>query len=341
MAAPKVLVRIDGREVAFSNLDKVLWPEDGYTKADLIDHYVRVAPYLLPHLKERPLVLTRYPDGIDGEWFYNKDAPPGKPAWIRTWSDQGSEKVIRYILADGPAVLAYVANLGAIELHPWLSRSGSPEEPDWAVIDLDPAEGAGFADALLLARLCRQILDAVGIRGFPKLSGATGIHVYCPCGPGHTYGETADFCHQIGRLLLRVYPQKVTLERAVARRTGKVYVDFLQNRRGQTITSVYGLRPRPGAPVSAPVTWDEIEAEPPFFTIGTIGERLRRVGDLFAPMLGMSQDLRRAAATLGLRGRCGPGAPVLTLCRVCGPMLIQPERRLSARAAVCLAVPAS
>lgn len=298
MAGTKTLVRIEGRELAFSNLSKPLWPNDGYTKADLIEHYVQVAPYLLPHLVGRPLVLTRYPDGIDGDWFYQKDAPTSRPPWIPTWGDPLAEKAIDYLLAEEPATLAYVANLGAIELHPWLSRAVTPDSPDWAVIDLDPSEGATFADALLLSRLCRQILDTLGIRGFPKLSGATGIHIYCPCGPGYSYRETADFCEQIGRLLLRVHPAKVTLERMVARRNGKVYVDYLQNRRGQTITAVYGVRPQPGAPVSAPVTWDEIESDPPRFTIRTIGPRLAQVGDLFAPILGISQDLRGATAAL-------------------------------------------
>lgn len=296
--AVKTLVRIGTRELALTNLEKVLWPEDGYTKADLIDHYVRVAPYMLPHLAGRPLVLTRYPDGIHGQWFYNKDAPAGTPEWVRTWADPGPDKILHYILPEEPATLAYVANLGAIELHPWLSRAATSHHPDWAVIDLDPSEGTDLEDALTLARLCQQILESIGIRGFPKLSGSTGIHIYCPCGPGYTYQETADFCHQIGRLLHKVYPAKVTLERVVSKRTGKVYVDFLQNRRGQTITAIYGVRPHPGAPVSAPVTWQEIEAGPPRFTIRTIGARLAAVGDLFAPMLGMAQDLRRATADL-------------------------------------------
>lgn len=298
MAGAKTLVRVAGRELAFSNLEKPFWPEDGYTKGDLIEHYVRVAPYLLPHLRGRPLVLTRYPHGSGGEWFYQKDAPTPRPAWLPTWPDPAAEKAIHYLLAEEPAALAYVANLGAIELHPWLSRAASPEHPDWAVIDLDPAAGTTFDDVLLLARLCGQILHSLGIHGFPKLSGSTGIHIYCPCGPDHTYRETADFCEQIGRFLLRAHPEKVTLERMVAKRTGKVYVDYLQNRRGQTITAIYGVRPRPGAPVSAPVTWAEIDAGPPRFTIRTIGARLAERGDLFAPMLGMRQDLRPATDAL-------------------------------------------
>ncbi|HEY3368216.1 MAG TPA: DNA polymerase [Symbiobacteriaceae bacterium] len=239
MATATQTVALGGRTLVLTNLKKMLWPEDGIAKAELIAYYTRMAPYLLPHLKDRPLVLTRYPDGIHGKWFYHKDAPPGTPDWIRTWPHVAEDgRVLQFLLLDEPAALAYIANLGAIELHPWLSRHQTPESPDWAVIDLDPSEGVPFDDVLTLARLVRQLLAAVRVEGLPKLSGATGIHIYCPCGPGYTYAETAGFCEAIGRVLLKVYPEKVTLERMVAKRTGKIYVDFLQNRRGQTITTV-------------------------------------------------------------------------------------------------------
>jgi len=299
MAAVKTPVAVAGRTLALSNLDKLLWPEDGITKAELIEYYTRMAPYLLPYLRGRPLVLTRYPDGIDGKSFYHKDAPAGTPAWVPTWPFVAEDdRVLQFLVAEEPATLALVANLGAIELHPWLSRCATPDRPDWAVIDLDPSDGCTFAEVVVLARLVRQILAAVQIQGFPKLSGATGIHIYCPCGPGYTYAETAAFCEAIGRVLLKVYPQKVTLERMVARRTGKIYVDYLQNRRGQTITSVYGVRPLAGAPVSAPVTWAELEGSPPRYSIRTIWQRLSEVGDMFAPILTTAQDLRRATAEL-------------------------------------------
>jgi len=287
-------VTVAGRLLNLTNLNKVYWPESGLTKGDLIDYYVRISPWLLPHLKGRPLVLTRYPDGWAGKSFYQKDAPPGKPDWIPTWRNDSLD----YIVVEEPATLAYVANLGAIELHPWLSRCATPKNPDWAVIDLDPSEGVEFVDVLTVARLVRQLLAAVRITGFPKLSGATGIHIYCPCGPGYSYAETAAFCESIGRVLLKIYPERITLERTVARRTGKIYVDYLQNRRGQTITAPYGLRPRSGAPVSTPVTWDELESDPPRFTLSTMWGRLNRVGDLFSAVLTESQDLRRALVEL-------------------------------------------
>lgn len=281
-------VTIDGRTLVLTNLTKVLWPEDGITKAELIAHYTSLAPFLLPYLKDRPLVLTRYPNGIDEAGFYYKNAAD-LPDWIPTYR----HGEIEYLLCQEAATLAYIANLGAIELHPWLSRHQSPDSPDWSVIDLDPSEGCTWAEVILLARLVKQILDSVGVVGFPKLSGATGIHIYCPCSPDHTYAETAAFAEAIGRILLKAHPSIVTLERMVGKRGRKIYIDYLQNRRGQTITSVYGVRPKPGAPVSTPVTWAEIESgDPPRFSIRTIGDRLRQVGDLFAPLLTVQQDLR-------------------------------------------------
>lgn len=299
MTPVKMPVAVAGRDLAVTNLEKIYWPEEGITKAELVAYYTRIAPYLLPHLKGRPLVLTRYPNGIHGKSFYHKDAPEGTPTWIPTWPTEAEDgRILNFLVVQEPAALTYVANLGAVELHPWLSRCTAPDYPDWAVIDLDPSEGSSFVDVLLLARLVRQILDAVSVIGYPKLSGATGIHIFCPCTPGHTYRETAAFCEAVGRVLLKVCPQKVTLERAVSRREGKIYVDYLQNRRGQTITAVYGVRPLPGAPVSFPVLWEELEEAPPRQTIRSIWQRLEQMGDLFAPVLTTHQDLRAPTRAL-------------------------------------------
>lgn len=287
-------VTIEGRTLVLTNLTKRLWPQDGITKAELIAHYTGVAPLLLPYLRDRPLVLTRYPNGIEEAGFYFKNAAD-LPDWIPTYRHGD----LQYLLCQEAATLAYIANLGAIELHPWLSRFQTPGAPDWSVIDLDPSEGCTWDEVILLARLVKQILDSVGVVGLPKLSGATGIHIYCPCTPDHTYADTAAFAEAIGRILLKAHPSIVTLERMVGKRGRKIYIDYLQNRRGQTITSVYGVRPKPGAPVSTPVTWAEIESgQPPRFTIRTLGERLRQVGDLFAPLLTLQQDLRRPTLIL-------------------------------------------
>lgn len=289
---------IDGVTVSLSNLDKVFWPEDGYTKADLINYYVRIAPYLLPHLKDRPLVLTRYPEGIHGEWFYQKNTPAHAPAWLRRFPYRG-ERVVNYVLAENAAALAWLANQAALEIHPWMSRIDDLDRPDFAIFDLDPAEGATWDDVREIAHLLKKILDEFGLISFPKLSGATGLHVYLPLVRKYTYKDAAGFVELVARLLLEVYPERVTLERTVANRTGRVYVDYLQNIKGKTITSVYGARPSPGAPVSTPIHWEELPfVHPQSFNFGNIFDRLGRAGDLFAPVLEVHQEIDRAAAAL-------------------------------------------
>jgi len=295
------LTRIGDRELTVRNLGKLLWPEAGISKGDLIAYYVAVAPALLPHLKDRPLVLTRYPDGIGGEGFFQKDAPENLPGWVRTYAHQHASRIIHYVLADEPATLAFLANLGVVEIHPWTSRWQHPHWPDFALIDLDPAEGATFAHVREVANLVHETLDRLSLFHLVKGSGATGLHIYVPAAPGHTFDDTQAFAQAIGQLLLRVYPERVTLERVVARRTGKVYVDFLQNRPSATLAGVYSARPHPGAPVSAPLTWAEVQMEPPLrFNVRTLPGRLAAVGDLFAPLLHVQQDLKPALRQLSL-----------------------------------------
>lgn len=287
-------VQVGSRQLTVTNLDKPLWPADGLTKADLIAYYLQVAPVMLPHLAERPLVLTRYPDGSDGKSFYQKDLPEGAPPWAGVFPFAHGERTVHYVLAREPADLVWLANLAAIEIHAWLSRTARPAEPDYAVIDLDPAAGAGADDVRQVALLAREVLDRLRLCGVPKHSGATGLHIFVPLAPGHTFSQAADFVHSLGRLLRQVYPDKVTLERSVAKRAGKVYVDYLQNGQGKTMTAVYSLRPRPGAPLSAPLSWEEIAAGPlPRVTLREVGRRLAAVGDLFAPALQLDQDIRR------------------------------------------------
>lgn len=297
-------VQLDGRELRVSNLDKVLWPEDGLTKADLMRYYLKVASFLLPHLKDRLMVCTRYPDGAEGEWFYQKNAPPETPDWIRTFPFQGSasERVINYVLLDEPAALVWIANQACIEIHPWMSRWDAIDYPDFAIFDFDPAEPATYEDAREVAFLVKRVLDEFGLRSYPKTSGATGIHLYVPVDRHYTYQDTCRFVELVARLILKVYPERVTLERAVAARSGKVYIDYLQNIRGKTIISVYGPRPRPGATVSTPVTWDELAVvDPASFTINTVPERLGLIGDIFAPVLRGGQRLDEAIAQLSGR----------------------------------------
>lgn len=297
---PDVTVRtvertvIEGRELELSNLGKVLWPEDGLTKAHFLAYLTAVGPYLLPHLRGRPLVVTRHPDGIHGEWFYQKDCPDHAPDWVRTfpyWS-KDSRRWIRFVLCEDLATLIWLGNLACLELHPWLSRAASPLHPDHAVIDLDPAAPAGFEEAREVAFRMKPLLDALGLSAFPKLSGATGIHLYIPLEPRYTYPQVAAFVRALGDTLLRRHPERITLERTVARRAGRVYVDYLQNAPGKTLVGAYSPRSLPGAPVSCPVTWTELEtAVPSDFTLTTVPARLGRLGDPFAALHGLGQTL--------------------------------------------------
>lgn len=303
MPAQKQLAEIDGRRITISNLDKVLWPDAGVTKGDLIHYLLVMSPYLLPHLEGRPLVLTRYPDGATGESFYQKNTPEHAPDWLQTWEDvthpTESGRILRYVVCNDRATLAWLGNQAALELHPWYSRSEAPDQPTVAVIDLDPAEGTDFEDARRVAFWMRGLLDAVGLRSYPKTSGATGLHLYIPLGPGHTYPQVVEFTRRLCTFAVSLWPQLTTVERPVANRTGRVYLDFLQNGRGKTLASVYSPRPVPGATVSCPLTWDEVAtARPEQFTVRTMPQRVAQRGDLFAPVLHGSQCLRDAEPLL-------------------------------------------
>lgn len=273
-------VEVDGRTIELSNLDKLLWPEDGITKADLI-HYVFTASHLLlPHLEGRPLTVTRFPDGIGEEGFYQKDCPAHAPEWIQVHpvpSKEEGGKVTRYIVANEPATLVWLANQAAIELHPWMSRAQRPLHPDYVVIDLDPAEGATFADVRLVARAVKELLDHLGLLSFPKLSGATGIHIYVPLEPKYTYEQARAFAAHVSGVIAAALPEKATDERLVRRRGPRVYVDHLQNLPGKTIVSAFSPRPRPGAPVSVPFAWEELDQiAPEQFTLKEIDRILAR-----------------------------------------------------------------
>ncbi|MCL6450111.1 MAG: non-homologous end-joining DNA ligase [Acetobacteraceae bacterium] len=310
-------VEVGGRRLLVRNLDKVLWPEDGYTKADLISYYLQVAPVMLPHLRDRPLVLTRYPDGIHGAHFYQKDLPDGTPDWVASvpFLSPSTGRVVRYCLCPDAATLAWLGSQACLEIHPWLSRTSSPSEPDFAVLDIDPAPPAGFAEARRLALALGGLLERLKLSSALKTSGATGLHIYVPLLPGHTYPGVREFVRRVAVLLYRTFPRMVTLERTVRRRAGRVYLDYLQNVRGKTLVAPYGVRPLPGAPVSTPITWQElIRVDPAGFTLSTVPARVRAVGDLFAPALGLGHRLDFALlpigglepgrpASAGLRGR--------------------------------------
>jgi bifunctional non-homologous end joining protein LigD len=284
---------IAGRRLPLTNLDKVLWPKDGLTKRDMIEHYVRMAPYMLPYLRDRPLSMQVFPDGIDGKSFWRKDKPAHAPAWIESWTYHG-EKTKTYILVNEVATLAWVANAGVIDLHPWHSRMDHPDEPDWAVFDLDPFEPATFGDVIDIAKLVKAALDHYGMHGVIKTSGQTGLQIYVPIRRGPDYGAVRNWVEEVGRAIDQAAPGRVSWEWAVAKRTGRIRIDYTQNIINKTLAAPYSLRPAPGAPVSTPIAWEELDdpqLRPDRWTIATIAQRIAEKGDLFAPVLQADQEL--------------------------------------------------
>ena len=287
---PSVL-EVEGRRIKLTNLEKVLFPEDGYTKADLIRYYAEVSPYLVPWLRDRPLTLKPFPDGIHGTHFYQKNKPGFTPDWITSWTDP-REPENAYVLANDMATLVWMANYTAIEIHPRLARADDPEKPDNVMIDLDPAEGATWADVKEVAHAVKGVLDDLGIVGFPKTTGSRGIHVLVPITRRYTFEESRAFALRVGQLARERLPKLVTLEFSKAKRRG-IYIDYLQNTRAKSTAGPYSVRPIRRAPVSAPLRWEEIASlgRPDAFTMINMSARLEAVGDLLGPSLELAQKL--------------------------------------------------
>ncbi len=316
-AAPPPAARGDEeRIVKLTNLKKIFWPTEGYTKGDLVAYYDRVASLILPYLRDRPLVLTRYPDGIAGKSFFQKDAPEFAPAWVRTErvysKDAGRD--IDYFVVDDAASLRYVANSGSIPLHLWASRLASLERPDWLVLDLDP-KGAPFTDVVKVAQALHRILDDLELPSYPKTSGATGLHILIPLGAHYTYDEVRTFARLLAVLGVEAEPHISTIARPLRNRGGKVYIDFGQNGHGQTIVAPFSLRPLPGAPASCPLTWSEVTArlDPARFTITTLPKRFDKMADPLAPVLTGTIDMAAAVARIERRLGNGSGAEPATV----------------------------
>lgn len=290
------------KHVAFSNLDKVLWPEDGYTKGDLVAYYRAVSSWLLPYLQDRPLVTTRFPDGIHGKSFYQKDAPDFAPEWLRreaVWSED-SQRDLHYFICDDEPSLLYVANSAALLLHVWSSRVGSLEQPDWCIIDLDP-KTAPFTDVVAVAQATRQLCDEIGLPAFVKTSGSSGLHVLIPTGRQLTHEQSRMFGEVLARAIVKRTPDIATVERMPNKRAGKVYVDYLQNGHGKLLAAPYGARPLPGAPVSAPLDWKEVndQLDMRAFNISTMPARLARMNqDPLRAVLSLAPDLLGALEAL-------------------------------------------
>jgi bifunctional non-homologous end joining protein LigD len=297
------IVEVDRQRLKFTNLNKVFYPKEGYTKRDLINYYHAVAPLLVPHLKDRPLSLKRYPNGIDGDYFFQKNAALGTPEWLRREAIDSEHRgePINFVLAEDEASLLYLANLGCIDQNPWMSRVGSLDRPDFMLIDLDPVKCTydRIVDAALLVR---RILDQLGLQGFPKTTGGDGLHIYVPLEPVYTYAQVRSLAEIVARLATAERPDLFTTPRSVEKREkGKVYFDYLQISEGKTISAPYVLRAFPGAPVATPLKWSEVTPalSPEQFNLSNAVERFRRVGDLFAPVLSTPQHLEGALEKLG------------------------------------------
>jgi bifunctional non-homologous end joining protein LigD len=296
-----------GRHVLrLSNLDKVFWPGERITKGDLLEYYRAIAPVVVPHLRDRPFTMKRYPDGIEGEHFFQKDAPEHMPEWIRTVAVEVTtrdrprkRRRIRAPLVNDELALLWMVNMGCIDLNCWYSRVDKPDRPDFVLFDLDPSPDVGFRETVQVALLVKELLDALTLESYPKTSGSEGIHVLVPVSRRHTYADTREFAEIVAGALAGAHPKLVTTEWSKAKRRG-VLVEANQNGEGKTIASVYSVRPRPGAPVSTPLRWNEVteDLDPLAFTTEVVLARVERDGDLYAPVLRGRQSLTAALDAL-------------------------------------------
>jgi bifunctional non-homologous end joining protein LigD len=300
------VVRKGKRELALSNLDKLYWPDEGITKGELIDYYRAVAPVLVPHLKSRPFTMRRYPDGITGKAFFQKDAPSHMPEWIPTFSALvstrergGGTKRVNFPLVNDELALLWMANMGCIDMNTWYSRIDKPDRPDFVLFDLDPTPEVPWAQTFEVALLVKELLDGLGLASFPKTSGGKGFHILVPLDRRSDYEDSRAFAELVAGTIARTHPELATTQWAKARRRG-VLIDANQNGEGKTIASAYSVRPRPGAPVSTPLRWEEVgpDLDPAAFTMAAVLARVERHGDLYAGLLTTRQSLKKALATL-------------------------------------------
>jgi bifunctional non-homologous end joining protein LigD len=299
MSAPTI-VEVEGRNLKLTNLDKVLYPAAGFTKGQVVDFYARIAPVLLPHLAARAVTMKRYPEGVDHEYFFEKNAPKFRPDWVKTtpvWSES-NRRTVNYILANDLSTLIWIANLASIELHPSLSRAPEIAMPTMIVFDFDPGPPANIVQCAQVGLWVRDIFDHFGLQSFPKTSGSKGMQIYVPLNTKTTYDQTKSFAHAIARLLEQEHPDLVVSDMKKAVRTNKIFVDWSQNDEHKTTISVYSLRAREHPTVSTPITWEEVELalkkkDPSLlvFEAKDVLERVQKVGDLFEPVQKLKQKL--------------------------------------------------
>lgn len=302
--AKDAVIEVDRRQLKLSNLDKVLYPAAKFTKGEVIDYYARIAPVLLPHFRGRPLTLKRYPGGVDQEYFYEKNAPKHRPEWVKTapiWSE-GNNRDVNYVLLDDLPTLIWVANLASIELHPSLSLAKEIECPSTIVFDLDPGPPANIVQCAQVGLWLREIFEHFGLQCFPKTSGSKGLQIYIPLHTSTNYEATKPFAHALARLLEQEHPELVVSDMKKQLRVGKVLVDWSQNDQHKTTIGVYSLRARERPTVSAPVKWEEVErvfkkkdGSSVVFEASDVLERVKKMGDLFEPVLTLKQKLPNLA----------------------------------------------
>jgi bifunctional non-homologous end joining protein LigD len=300
MPKNETVVDIEGKHLKLSNLDKVMYPEVGFTKGQLIDYYARIAPALLPHLKDRPLTLKRYPNGVNGMFFYEKNCPEHRPEFVQTaavWSE-GNNRWMDYCLAQDVPTLVWAANLADIELHTSLAKAKDVKRPTFIVFDLDPGAPANIVQCCQVGLWVRDIFEKFGLQSFAKTSGSKGLQVYVPLNTAVTYDETKSFAHELARTLERQHPELIVSDMKKSLRTGKIFVDWSQNDDHKTTVCVYSLRAKDRPTVSTPLKWQEVEQclkkEDPELLVFTSDEVLKRVdrfGDLFEPVLKVKQKL--------------------------------------------------
>ncbi|WP_312175737.1 DNA ligase D [Chryseobacterium sp.] len=288
--------KVNGHELKFTNVKKIFWPKEKITKGELINYYYQIAPILMPYLKERPESMNRFPNGIDGKSFYFKNVKGKVPEWMDTfdyYSDEDQQHK-EYLIANNEATLLYMINMGCIELNPWSSTVKKPDYPTFCIIDLDPDQNS-FDQVIEAAQVTKSVLDGMGIPSYPKTSGSTGLHIYIPLGNKYTYEQSKEFARIIVTLVNQQLPDYTSIERHIADRKGKMYLDFLQNRPHATIACAYSVRPKPGATVSMPLHWDEVKKglKMSDFTIKNSLERIQSMGDIFKPVLGKGIDLKK------------------------------------------------
>ncbi|MER3464850.1 MAG: DNA ligase, partial [Chitinophagaceae bacterium] len=254
-------IRLDGHTLQLTNLTKVYWPKEGFTKGDMINYYLKMAPYILPYLLDRPQSMKRNPNGIEGPFFFQKDMKGKEADWMQIHRDfsESTGVHVDYLVCTNEATLIYMANLGCIELNPWHSRTQSWQYPDWCLIDLDPDDNNTFDQVMQVAKMVKQVLDSIGAKGYCKTSGSSGIHIYIPLGAQYAYEQSKQLAELVVTLVNNEMPDLTSIERSASKRKGKIYLDFLQNRETQTAAAPYSLRPKSGVPVSTPLDWSELK----------------------------------------------------------------------------------